>query len=232
MFTLKSFYKSSEWENFRKIVISERTQLNGLIFDEITGNPILKPYDLILHHKTELTEENVNDYRISLNPENIQVVSFKTHNELHKRFGYKQCKKVFLVYGAPCSGKTTFVYNNADTKDLILDLDRLWGAVRSNKCSEYEKPNELKSVIFSMRDNLLDIIKTRYGKWRNAYVIGGYPLIGERERLIDMLGVDRDIFIDTQKAVCLERAKIKGGEWSEYVETWFDRFTPDLPPTG
>lgn len=225
MFTLKSFYRSREWKSFRKIIIAERTQLNGFIFDEVTGEPILKPYDLILHHKIELTEDNVNDYSVSLNPDNIMIVSFRTHNELHKRFGYEQCKKVFLVYGAPCSGKSTFVRNNAENNDLILDIDRLWGAVRSNKCGEYEKPNELKSVIFSMRDNLLDIIKTRYGKWHNAYVIGGYPLVGERERLIDALGVDRDIFIDTSKAVCLERAKVKGAEWSGYVEDWFERFT-------
>ena len=225
MFTLKSFYRSDEWEQFRKVVIAERVQRDGYIKDDVTGEPIIKPYDCILHHITELTEENVNDYNISLNPDNIQVISFRTHNEIHKRFGYKATKRVYLIYGSPCAGKQEYVDSVASSNDLILNIDRLWQAVKADKCGEYEKPNALKSVIFSMRDNLLDIIKTRYGKWETAYIIGGYPLISERESLIDSLGIDRAIYIDTPKEECLQRAKAKGEMFCEFVEQWHERFT-------
>lgn len=225
MHTLKSFYRSQEWEDFRKVIIAERVQRDGYIKDDITGEAILKPYDCILHHITELTEDNVNDYSISLNPDNIQVISFRTHNELHKRFGYNGKKHVYLVYGSPCSGKQSYVDSIAEKNDLILSMDNLWTAIKSNKCGQYEKPNQLKSVVFSMRDHLLDIIKTRYGKWDNAYIIGGYPLISERESLIDSLGVDRAIFIDTPKEECLLNARARGEMFVEFVEQWFERFT-------
>ena len=227
MFTLKNFYRSKEWEEFRKVIIAERIQRDGFIKDDITGNPIMKAYDCILHHKTELTEDNVNDYSISLNPDNILVVSFKTHNELHKRYGYngKHTKRVYLIYGAPCSGKQEYVDSVSSPSDLILNIDRLWGAVKASQCGEHEKPTALKNVIFSMRDHLLDVIKTRYGKWDNAYIIGGYPLISERESLIDSLGIDEAILIDTPKDECVIRARAISESYVEFVEQWFERFT-------
>ena len=96
---LFEFYRSDEWETFRKIIIQERTREDGLIYDEETGKPILKRYDLILHHKIELTEENVHDATIALNPDNIEIVSFRTHNIIHDRIGYST-RSVFLVYGS------------------------------------------------------------------------------------------------------------------------------------
>lgn len=225
MFTLKSFYRSNEWETFRKVIIAERVARDGYIKDDITGEPILKAYDCILHHKQELNEDNVNDFSISLNPDNIQVISFRTHNEIHKRFGYNGKKNVYLIYGSPCSGKQAYVDSIADKNDIILNIDRLWSAIKSSQCGQYEKPNQLKSVVFSMRDNLLDVIKTRYGKWDNAFIIGGYPLISERESLIDSIGIDRAIFIDTPKEECLINAKARGEVFIEFVEQWYERFT-------
>ena len=111
MWTLSDFYHSKEWADFRQLIINERTRDDGYIYDEVTGKPILRPYDIILHHcHTFLTEENVNDRMISLNPENIQVVSHRTHNALHEKLGYKR-KEIFLVYGPPLSGKTSYAFN-------------------------------------------------------------------------------------------------------------------------
>ena len=145
---LFSFYRSDEWSKFRQTVIAERTHEDGLVYDEITGKPIVKAYDMILHHKTELTEENVHDYNISLNPELIQIVSHKTHNYLHNKLGYAQ-RQVYLVYGAPMSGKTTFVRENMEIGDLIIDIDSIWECVSGQP--RYIKPARLKSIVFRQR---------------------------------------------------------------------------------
>ena len=227
----QKFYRSDAWEKLVRALRIERA-VNGVVYCEECGQPILRPYDCIAHHVTELTEENVDDVSIALNPANIKLVHFKCHNVIHKRFGYKPCKHVYLVYGAPCSGKSTFVADNAQPGDLIYDIDRLWAAIRSEKLDSNAKPSELKANVFAMRDLILDNIKTRFGRWNSAYIIGGYPLVGERERLVDSMGVDKVIFIDTPKELCLQRALLKSPEWSNYVETWFERYSPDLPPTG
>lgn len=227
---LQRFYKSKTWEKFIFGLRSERAQADGTIICEHCGKPIVKAYDCIGHHKEELTDGNVDDVMIALNPANVMLVHFRCHNEIHKRFGYagRLIQNVYIVYGAPCSGKTSYVKEIAESGDLILDIDRLWGAVRAENCGAYEKPRELKTNIFALRDCILDMIRVRRGRWNNAYIIGGYPLQGERERLADSVGAKQIIFVDTPKAVCLERAKLKSSEWTEYVNNWFDRYTPPI----
>ena len=75
------------------MLIHQRTKPDGVLYDELNGQPLIKAYDIIAHHKQQLTVQNVNDYSISLNPDNIMLVSMRSHNEIHKRFGYAQGRK-------------------------------------------------------------------------------------------------------------------------------------------
>ena len=234
MFTLESFYKSTKWETFRRSVIEDRTNKRGEVICAFCGRPIVNKYDLIAHHKIELTEQNVNDYMISLNPDNIDLIHFRCHNIIHDRFqGGDQWKprpkRVFIVYGSPLSGKTTWVHDNAGKNDLIVDLDSIYQAVSIN--DRYEKSGRLSSVAFAIRDKLYEIIKYRDGKWIDAYVITGAPLRMDRERLEQRLRAT-SIFIDTPKEVCLQRLKDRAmstkarEQWKEYIEDWFEHYQP------
>ncbi len=228
MTRVEAFYKSDEWETFRLIVIKHRCNPDGYIYCEHCGKPILKSYDLIAHHIVELTEANVDNANIALNENNIELIHFRCHNEKHHRFGFQGQKvpqKVYIVYGPPCAGKNTWVKENSDPDDLIVDIDRLYAAIRCESCGAFEKPNAIKNNAFALRDVLFDNIKTRYGRWQNAYIIGGYPLKAERERLETRLSAT-SIFIDTPKEICLERAKDKPSEWKGYVLDWFERYDP------
>lgn len=221
----QSFYHSAKWLDFIRLLRVQRTR-DGVLYCESCGQPIIKPYDCIAHHIIELTDNNIDDTTISLNPDNIKLLHFKCHNAEHHRFGAKAYKQVFLIYGAPCAGKQEYVDSVAESSDIVYNIDRLWAAIRSSSCGIYQKPNELKQNVFALRDTIYDNIKTRYGKWNNAYIIGGYPLCGERERLIDSLGIDKAIFIDTDKETCLLRAKAKDISLIEFVNAWFEKFTP------
>lgn len=219
---LSNFYTSKEWVKFVGALRLERVEDDGYIHCVHCGKPIIHKYDCIGHHIIELTESNVNDVNIAFNPDNIALVHHRCHNEIHNRFGYER-RTVYLVYGSPCAGKTTWVLDNAGSSDIILDIDRLWDAVCVDGIS---KPDRLKSNVFGLRDCLLDQIKTRRGKWRNAYVITTGALIMERKRLCDMLGAI-PVYIDSDKDVCLVRAKDKGHGWEKYVNEWWEKFQPD-----
>lgn len=220
MFTLENFYKSDEWRGLRAMLMQERTNADGEIICAHCGKPIVKSYDCIGHHKIHLTDENVNDYRISLNPELVELIHFKCHNKEHKRFeGNRQ--EVYLVYGSPCSGKTTYVNSVADGDDIIIDVDSLWIAISSN--DRLHKSPRLKANVFGLRDCLLDQIKMRVGNWCNAYVIGGYPLRSDRDRLCDSLRAT-PIFVEESREVCLERAP--NPMWRGFVEDWFLDYVP------
>lgn len=219
MFTLETFYKSREWQNLRESLMLARQNENGDLLCEHCGKPIVRKYDCIGHHETELTADNVNDYSISLNPANVKLIHFKCHNLIHQRFGgFSQ--SVYLVYGAPCSGKTTWVRENANADDLIIDIDAIWESISTS--DKYHKPNRLKANVFGVRDCLIDQVRTRTGMWRNAYVIGGYPLRSDRDRLCDMLNAT-PVYIETTKEECLSRAQ--SSEWKEFIENWFDSYT-------
>lgn len=228
MVTLDNFYQSKEWIRFRDIVINDRIKEDGFIYDEVTGKPILNRYDIILHHTIFLTDQNVNDHSISLNPDLIQIVSHKTHNQIHNKLGYQR-QEIYLVYGSPLSGKSTYVETVREPGDLILDIDRIWKCFSGENL--YHKPPKLNAVIFGVRDYIIDSIRIRRGKWNNAYVIGGYPLISERERLCRMLGA-REIYIDSTKEECLQRLEQDPErdkkEWTDYINAWWERYTPPL----
>lgn len=202
--------------------MQERSGEDGLLICEACGKPILKKYDCIAHHKIPLTDENVDDYTISLNPDNIALIHFKCHNKEHRRYGgfYQE---VFLVWGSPCAGKSTWVNDNANDDDLILDVDRIWEAVCNR--SRLEKPDRLKANVFGIRDTMLDQIRTRTGYWRNAYVVGTYPVKSDRDRLCDLLGA-REVYIEATEEECLARAPSK--EWETYIREWYEDMTPPL----
>lgn len=227
-FTLANFYKSEEWFNLTRLIRLERTNSEGMIICEHCGKPITRAYDCICHHfKTYLTEDNVNDRDISLNPDNIQLVHHKCHNQIHNKFGSMR-KEIYLVYGSPLSGKSTYVKEIMNEGDLILDIDNIWQCVSG--CDRYVKPARLNAVVFGVRDLMLNIIKTRTGRWDNAYIVGGYPLISERERLIKMLGA-REIYIESTKEECLERLKNASDgrdqkEWEGFIDEWWNRYAP------
>lgn len=228
------FYRQSRWIKLRKALKHERVNAEGLLLCEHCGKPILKDYDAILHHKIELTPQNVNDDSIAYNPDNLAFVHARCHNDIHNRFGGRvkgYQRKVYYVYGAPCSGKSTFVRENMQTGDLVLDIDRLWAAMSGQP--EYIKPNAIKDNVFIARNAILDSIKTRAGSWGTAWVIEGGALLGDRMRRIETLGAE-GILIDTPRDECIQRlasddsrAAVQS-QWVEYIDSWFDSFQPDM----
>ena len=218
--TLYNFYRSKQWLQFRENLIFTRIN-DGHLYCEYCHKPIVKAYDCIAHHTIPLTDNNYSDYNISLNPKLIQLVHHRCHNKIHNKLGYAH-REVYLVYGSPLSGKSTYVNSVLSEGDLVIDIDNIWECVSGQ--TRYVKPNRLKSVVFSVRDNLLECVQYRRGKWTNCYVIGGYPYEAERNRLLDKLGA-KPIYIDTPKSVCLDRLSQCNDrdivEWTEYINNWW-----------
>lgn len=220
--SLYNFYRSDNWVNLLKVIKLERMDAQGNIICAHCGRPIVRAYDCIGHHVIHLTEENYTDANISLNPDNIQLVHHKCHNIIHNKL-YSGNRQVFIVYGSPLSGKSSYVAEAMAEGDLIIDMDSIWQCVSG--CERYIKPNRLKSVVFAVRDNLLESVKYRRGKWLNAYIIGGYPYQAERERLAESLGA-REVFIDTDREECLSRLLAcedsrDKDEWTKYINDWW-----------
>lgn len=223
--SLYDFYRDDPWLNLLKILKLERVDAQGNIICAHCGKPIIRKYDCIGHHVIELTEENYTDANISLNPDLIELIHHKCHNKHHNKL-YSGNRQVFIVYGSPLSGKSSYVSEVMTEGDLVIDMDSIWQCVSGQP--RYVKPQRLRSVVFSVRDNLLESVKYRRGKWLNAYVIGGYPFQAERERLVDTLGA-REVFIDTPYEECVKRLMEcedrDRKEWEKYIGDWWLQYS-------
>ena len=218
--TLQNFYASDRWRHLRSNLILERGNKCHRC------NKSFPSPSLIGHHIIPLTIDNIEDVNISLNQNNIEIICIDCHNEEHNRFNQQE-QKVYIVYGSPCSGKSTYVNQHYNYGDMIIDIDRLWLAL-SNEC-KYKKPNELKQVVLSTYDYLIDCVKVRKGNWKNCFIVGSFANQIKRERLSKELNAEL-IFINETKEKCLnnlyndkERKEVVN-EWKLYIEKWFEDF--------
>ena len=225
--TAADFYRSREWSELRKVLMFERANANGDIICAECGRPIIKAYDCIAHHVKEITFENLNDCNITLNPDNIELLHARCHNLRHSRFGFGHLRRVFLVYGSPLSGKSSYVKERAGIHDLIIDIDKIYECISNNPM--YIKSGRLYDCMDAVKQALFDCIKYKRGKWVNAFICGGFPFKGERERICTEYGAE-EIFIDTDKEMCLSRLQtVQDGrdikEWEKYIRVWWDRYS-------
>lgn len=131
---------------------------------------------------------------------------------------------VYLVYGSPCSGKSTYIKEHIQSGDIVCDVDRLYSAISFNEEHQTELyAQEVASMLYS---DLLGIIRDRKGNWKNAYVVS---LANTDERLkteMERINADEAIFIDTPYEVCMERAKERPFYFQFLIQEWFE--TKDL----
>lgn len=220
---LKSFYASENWQNFRAVIIAERGPVC-----ETCSKVIIDPKECeIDHYPIELTPENVTDASISLNPDNVKIRCHKCHDKRHNRFGNQAKKAAFIVYGPPLAGKKTFVRQQMSRGDLVVDMDLLYAAV--SMLQSYDKPDNLLINVLGVHNQLVDNVKTRLGRWGNAWVIGGYADRYKREKLADDLGAEL-VFCNASKEMCLARLamdaerRCRQDEWTGYINKWFDEY--------
>ncbi len=219
MSVLHAFYSSKPWLDLAyKLKVEAKGKCSRCNYQAVTKEDWAF---LVGHHTEELTEENVNNSNISLNPDLIEIICLDCHNKEHRRFGHE--KKVYIVYGSPLSGKRSAVNQMMRRGDIVVDLDALWQAITFQPI--YQKPSNCRFNVFRVRDSLLDQIRTRYGQWYDAYVIGGYPDKYERERLSISLGAEL-IYVESTKEECLQRLEEtnRPKEWRDYINDWWERY--------
>lgn len=224
---LHAFYCRKPWRQLSaKLKIERAGKCARCNFQAVTQADWEK---LIGHHTVELTEDNVDDASVSLNPALIEIICQDCHNKEHRRFGHR--KRVYIMWGSPLSGKTTAVRDMMRYGDIVLDIDALWQAVTMQPA--YAKPENCRFNIFTLRDNLLDQIKTRHGQWYDAYVVGGYPDKSDRERLAQSLGAEL-IYCESTKDECYQRrvSANRPEKWDDYIRDWWATFerTGGTPP--
>lgn len=212
----RRFYHSSEWANARTYVI-ERDK--GLCKGCLRKGKIM-PGDEV-HHKIWIRPTNIDNADITLNQNNLEYLCRDCHFQIHKQSmhlrsyrkivnngvyiderGNMQKQMVYIVHGAPGSGKTTFVKDNMKSGDLIVDLDLIKHAI--SMCSKAQVLDNLYEVSESIRELLYERIESKRIDSKTIWIISMLPTREARQQL--QLRFDAKlIHIDTDIDACVER---------------------------
>lgn len=175
----KPFYNSKEWRKVSTAYMNSKYYIC-----ERCGAPAK-----ICHHRTWLNAENVKDPLIALNPDNLEALCIECHNKEHS--GKNQYRRgrnmgdthfnengelvkedvVFIVCGAPASGKTTYVREHKREGDLVLDLDMINSALRGEPEKLYDDDRPVLELALEIRDKAYEHIERRAGIWGRAWII-------------------------------------------------------------
>lgn len=76
----KAFYNSTRWKKCRMAYIRHRKSVDGGMCESCRERP-----GYIVHHKTELTPENINDPDVTLGFWNLKYDCLECHNKEHEK---------------------------------------------------------------------------------------------------------------------------------------------------
>lgn len=236
----KKFYRSKAWKQCREAYVKS---VYGLC--ERCGKPGQE-----LHHKIFLNPLNINDSNITLNWDNLiflckdchfaehrktnpLINNFKKKNKIINNGAYLEngeLKKqmVYIVYGSPGAGKTTYVLKNKKEGDLIVDLDYIKQSISLEK--KTETPDNLLPIAIGIREYIYKLIEDKKVNSKNIWVVSSLPNKIERETLANRLEAEL-IFINKDINECIENIDGDGERKNKsfqhsLVYRWFENFQP------
>lgn len=241
------FYHSQKWKRCRANYIEHRRLIDGGMCERC-GKEVGEE----LHHKIVLTPENINNPEISLGDDNLVWLCKNCHFEVHrelimKSFRRKTYRKilqdgcyfndegqlvpmrVIVVWGAPGSGKNTYVNQMRNEMDLVVDLDAIQGALGHKR---YSVDGNLLELSIRIRELLYGLIAARDPAvdCKTAWVIAGLPKKKERVELIARLKAE-SVFVDVPIEKCREHIMDDEERIDKQLaiaisERWFEDYQP------
>lgn len=127
--------------------------------------------------------------------------------------------EVIVVYGPPCSGKTTYVADNAKSGDTVIDLDSIARGLGSPV--RWMDPDPWLADAQDEVERLIDNIDPAVTTW----LIRSLPRQDQRDDLADRLPGAEFVLIDPGEKTCLARAKRDGrpSGTTKAIRLWYWR---------
>ena len=244
----KSFYNSKEWQKCRDYVLKRDAYLC-----QHCGNPAEE-----VHHIIHITPRNIEDIAVTMNPDNLISLCKDCHFEQHRKSkkesvgrankrrkheritnddgsyfdesGMLVMRKVYIVYGAPRAGKTTYVKEHMECGDVVIDVDAIIAALQLN--DKRIPDNNLQFLALDIRDYLFGELekKSRNFDCKNVWIIGGFPDRETRDSLANRLNAELIYIQSTQKET--EQRAIKDNLYMDMqyavdvVNEWWRKYQP------
>jgi predicted kinase len=133
--------------------------------------------------------------------------------------------KLIVVYGAPCSGKSTYVKSVITDQDLVYDYDELSRALTYGK-HHLSKRELTHPYVIDIRLSILKRARQEEGL-KKIYIISTIITDEFKEYIKDMNPTYHKM--ESTKEECLERLEKDDmrpdkEEWKEKIEEWFGKY--------
>jgi predicted kinase len=169
-----SFYNSAAW---RKARLAYLESVNHIC--ERCGAPAK-----VVHHRRYITAENLGDPHVTLDHANLEALCQDCHNKEHHR-GEKvgrgitfdesgnlvSVPDVFIVVGAPGSGKSSYVREHMEQGDIVFDLNSLCVTLMGAEDRTHADHGAALAVALDMREAFYSAVEHRKGRWLKAWII-------------------------------------------------------------
>lgn len=126
---------------------------------------------------------------------------------------------LWVITGAPCVGKSTWVRQRAEPGDMVIDLDRIALAITAESTPHHEYPPHIRKAAVMLRKQAVAQALV-YARSGNSYIIHAKPNAKARA----MYKKNQAQFIDLTAPlpVLLERAAIERPAWvSGMIRSWY-----------
>lgn len=119
---------------------------------------------------------------------------------------------ITIVTGPPCSGKSTYIDENAKGSDIVIDMDRIALALLPKGTKPFEYDDKVRKVAMMARKAAVKeaIYQAQGERYWNVWIIHTDPDADQRMAYRAMNA--RLIEINPGKDVCLERLKSRPEE--------------------
>lgn len=233
----RKFYKSKAWKECREY-----------IFKKYDGICCLcnKPGEEV-HHKIFLRPSNIDDPEITLGEDNLILLCkdchFLQHEKTNPGFNNKRRRvvengyffneygdlvqqQINIVYGAPASGKTTYVKEHMKDGDLVVDLDLLKQAI--SLATKTDVGDNLLNTAIELREKLYDLIEAKTVDTETIWIIASLPRREQRQALAKRFNANL-IYCEATVHECIDRAMVDiertdKQKQIDIIDSWFANY--------
>lgn len=248
----KDFYKSMAWRRARQAYIDKREAFDGGLCELCHKEPGTE-----VHHKVFLRPENIRDRNITLNPDNFELLCYECHQRQHEAArrtaalnakhragrndvlvsgsyyydenGNLQPFKVYVVWGPPGGGKTTYVRKHMQEGDVVIDLDLLGRALCM--ADKTDVPRNVERIALDIRDFIYSKIADRKLNAKHVWIVAGLPKKHQRHEVAERLKADlipvRVDFDDCYQHVMQDPERKDKELQLAIIEKWFRDYEAD-----
>ena len=184
MITLENFYTSKAWQKCRRYVIADILSRDGALYCSRCRKEIMEPNDAVLHHIKPLDDDTVGDPDVAYNPDNLEILCHACHNAEHEKgWSVSREKRVYILCGGTDADREKYIVEHASDGALVVSIPRIQDAL-----SPRRKRDRLMPVVWQVRDVIYTSIEKRFGPWTEAWIVGEFSNVAEREALARRMG--------------------------------------------